>query len=82
MTTQMIIRIDAEKRRMLNRLSRSEGKTTSEVVRGLIDNFVNERDISNFIDNLWDRIGTAMKRKGYTQKDIARSIAETRKARL
>ena len=81
MTTQMIIRIDAEKRRMLNRLSRSEGKTTSEVVRGLINNFVNEHDISNFIDNLWDRIGAAMKRKGYTQKDIARSIAETRKAR-
>lgn len=80
MTTQMLVRIDPEKRRMLNRLSRAEGKTTSEVVRTLIDSFIEKRDISRHIDGLWDRIGTAMRRGRYALKDINRVIAETRRA--
>ena len=80
MTTQMIIRIDAEKRRVLNRLSKVEGKTTSAVVRELIDTFIAERDISGYIDNVWSRTGKAIKEKGFTEKDIDRLIQASRKA--
>ena len=40
MTTQMIIRIDNEVKNRLNKLARIEGKTTSEMVRGLIEEYI------------------------------------------
>ena len=36
MGTQMIVRIDSEMKKRLNRLARVEGKTTSQVVMKLI----------------------------------------------
>jgi hypothetical protein len=80
MTTQMLIRIDARKRKILDRLSKSEGKTTSEVVRELIDTFITEHDLGGYIDGLWNRVGQAMKRKGYSETDIPRLIKDSRKA--
>jgi hypothetical protein len=80
MTTQMIIRMDSEKRRTLSRLSKAEGKTTSEVVRHLIDTFISEHDISGYIDNLWSRTERIIKQKGFTEKDIDRVIEASREA--
>jgi predicted DNA-binding protein len=79
MTTQMLIRIDSRKRKTLDKLSKSEGKTTSEVVRELIDTFITEHDLSGYIDGLWNRIGQTLKRKGYSEADIPRLIKESRK---
>jgi metal-responsive CopG/Arc/MetJ family transcriptional regulator len=76
----MLIRIDAQKRKTLDRLSKSEGKTTSEVVRELIDTFITQHDISAYIDSLWGRIGQTFKRKGYTEADISKLIKDSRKA--
>jgi predicted DNA-binding protein len=80
MTTQMLVRIDAKKREALDRLSKSEGKTTSEVVRELIDTFITDHDLSGYINGLWNRIGHSLKRKGYSEADIPRLIKESRKA--
>jgi predicted DNA-binding protein len=80
MTTQMIVRIDPKKREQLTRLSRAEGKATSELVRELIDNFIREHDIGGYIDDLWQRTGSIMTKKGRSVKDIARVIKESRKA--
>ena len=80
MTTQMLIRIDSRKRKTLDKLSKSEGKTTSEVVRELIDTFIIEHDLSGYIDGLWNRIGQTLKRNGYSEADIPRLIKESRKA--
>src|SRR3989338_3485124 len=57
MTTQMIIRIDEGVKDRLNRLARLEGKTTSEMVRELIEERIKERDIGAYVDDLWNRIG-------------------------
>jgi len=46
MSTQMIIRIDDEVKNRLNKLARLEGKTTSAMVRELIEKYIKERDIS------------------------------------
>jgi metal-responsive CopG/Arc/MetJ family transcriptional regulator len=80
MTMQMLIRIDEQKRKALDRLSKSEGKTTSEVVRELIDTFITQHDASGYIDGLWSRIGQALKRKGYSESDIPKLIKESRMA--
>jgi len=81
MTTQMIIRIDSEMRKRLNKLARVEGKTTSQMVRELIEDYIREKDIDSYVDKLWDRIGGKLRAKGVNQRDIGRAIKESRKNR-
>jgi len=79
MTTQMIIRIESKLKSKLSKLARVEGKTTSQMVRELIEDYIREKDIGSYIDNLWDRIGGKLRAKGINQKDINRTIKESRK---
>lgn len=79
MTTQMIIRIDPEVKKRLSKLARVEGKTTSQMVRELIEDYIKERDISAYVDDLWNRIGGKLKSRGVKPSDINRAIKEVRK---
>ena len=79
MTTQMIVRIDTKMKDKLSKLARLEGKTTSQMVRELVEEYVSERDISAYIDDLWNRIGGRLRDKGIKSKDIKNAIKETRK---
>lgn len=79
MGTQMIIRIDPDIKNRLSKLARVEGKTTSQMVRELIEDYIKERDIGLYIDDLWDRIGKKLRSKGVKPKDIAMAIRESRK---
>lgn len=81
MTTQMIIRIAPEIKEKLSRLARVEGKTTSQMVRELIEDHIKERDIGSYIDNLWNRIGGKLRSRGVKPKDIERAIKEARRKR-
>jgi len=81
MADQMMIRIDADLKTRLTRLARAEGKTTSQMVRELIHDYVKERDIGAYIDGLWERIGTKLTARGIRPADIGKAIRETRKGR-
>jgi predicted DNA-binding protein len=81
MTNQMIIRIDSEIKNRLSKLARVEGKTTSQMVRELIEDYIRQKDIGSYIDNLWDRIGGKLRAKGINQRDVNRAIKESRKGR-
>jgi hypothetical protein len=81
MTTQMIIRINPEVKAKLGKLARMEGKTTSQMVRELIEDYTKERDIGTYIDDLWGRIGGKLRSKGVGQRDIDKAIKEVRKSR-
>jgi hypothetical protein len=74
----MIIRIDNEVKTRLNKLARIEGKTTSEMVRGLIEEYIKERDIGSYIDDLWDRTGKKLKSSGITPAAIEKAIRASR----
>ena len=78
MTTQLMVRIDPKIKDRIEKLARLEGKTTSQMVRDLIEEHLKERDIGAYIDDLWDRIGTQLKSKGLKQADIDRAIRATR----
>ncbi len=78
MSTQMIIRIDDEVKNRLNKLARIEGKTTSEMVRGLIEEYIKEHDIGSYIDDLWNRTGKKLKSKGVTPATIEKAIRAAR----
>lgn len=75
----MIIRMDDEAKNRLNKLARTEGRTTSDLIRGLIEDYIKERDIGAYIDGLWDRTGKKLKTKGVTNRTIAKAIKESRK---
>ena len=79
MTTQMVVRIDFEVKERFNKLVRVEGKTSSQMVRELIEDYIKERDIGTYVDDLWTRIGGKLRSKGVKQRDISRAIKEARK---
>ena len=78
MTTQMIVRIDPDLKAKVNNFAKVEGKTVSEVVRELLEEYVKTRDINSYIDNLWDRIGDKLASGGFGPKNIKRVIRDVR----
>ena len=78
MTTQMIVRINPELKNKVNNFAKAEGKNISEVVRELLEDYVRERDIGSYIDDLWERIGGKLKSHRHTPKDIQRVIRKVR----
>jgi len=78
MSTQMIVRIDPELKTKVNNLAKAEGKSISEVVRELLEDYVKDRDIGLYIDDLWRRISTKLTSRGFGPKDIKRIIQEVR----
>jgi predicted DNA-binding protein len=78
MSTQMIVRIDPELKAKVNNLAKSEGKNISEVVRELLEDYIKNRDIGLYIDDLWKRIGAKLESRGFGPKDINRMIQEVR----
>jgi predicted DNA-binding protein len=81
MSTQMMIRIDPEMKERLNRLARVEGKTSSQMVRELIEDYIKERDIGSYIDDLWNRVGGKLRSRGVKPGDIDKAIKEVRRKR-
>lgn len=78
MTTQMILRLDPNTKIKLTKLAQAEGKNTSQVVRELIDEYIQNRDVGAYIDDLWDRVGNKMKARNVESKEIERAIYESR----
>ena len=78
MTTQMIVRINPELKNKVNSLAKAEGKSVSEVVRELLEDYVKNRDIGLYIDDLWQRIGDKLVSRKVGPKEIQRAIQEVR----
>jgi predicted DNA-binding protein len=79
MPAQMIIRIDPELKNKLYRLAKTEGKSSSQMVRELIQDYIKERDINAYIDDLWKRIGAKLTSRGIKPKDIENAVKKARK---
>jgi predicted DNA-binding protein len=74
----MIIRINPELKNKVNYLARAEGKSVSEVVRELLEDYVKNRDIGLYIDDLWQRISDKLISRKVGSKEIQRAIQEVR----
>jgi predicted DNA-binding protein len=81
MPSQLVIRIDDDLKKKVSRFALAEGKNTSQIVRELLEQYVNERDISGYIDQLWDRIGQDLKQKGIDQDKVTQAILDVRQCR-
>jgi len=78
MATQMIVRLDPELKAKVNNFAKVEGKSVSEVVRELLEEYVKSRDINSYIENLWERIGSKLASSGIGPKDVKRIIRDVR----
>jgi predicted DNA-binding protein len=78
MTTQMIIRIEPEMKTRLRKLAQAEGKSTNQVVRELIENYIRERDLGAYIDDLWTRMGKQLTARDISLDDVARAVQAVR----
>jgi len=74
----MIIRIEPELKNKVSSLAKAEGRSTSEIVRELLTDYVRNRDIGAYIDGLWDRIGMKLSSRGVSQGQIEGIIKEVR----
>jgi predicted DNA-binding protein len=79
MNTQMLIRIDDEIKEKLGRLARKQGKSYSQMVREILGEYVRERDIEGYVDDLWLRIGRTLKAKKVKAGDVAAAIKAVRR---
>ena len=78
MATQMIIRVEPVLKDKVNQLAKAEGKNLSELVRELLINYTKERDMSTYIDSLWDRIGQNFTQNNISEKEIEEAIIQVR----
>jgi predicted transcriptional regulator len=81
MSTQMIIRIDPVLKDKVSRFARAEGKTTSDVVRELLEEYISSRDIAAYVDGLWEKIGARLVSQGVTSDRISEAIGEVRRGK-
>ena len=78
MSTQMIIRVEPDLKKEVSRLAKAEGKNLSELVRELLLKYTKERDMSVYIDDLWDRIGEKLSGSEVSEADIEEAIKQVR----
>jgi predicted DNA-binding protein len=76
--TQILIRIDQEMKKKLARFALLEGKNSSQVVRELVEQYIQNHDISVYIDDLWGRVNKKFKAKGISTKEIKQAILAVR----
>jgi len=78
MATQMIIRVDSDLKDEVSQLAKAEGKNLSELVRELLINYTKERDMSAYIDKLWEKIGDNFSRNNLSETDIEDAVKQVR----
>ena len=78
MTIQMTIRVEPTLKNKVSNLAKSEGKSLSEVVRELLENYTKERDMGTYIDSLWNSIGKKLSQENINESNIEEAIKLTR----
>ena len=78
MATQLLVRLAPETKSKLSMPACAEGKNTSQVVRELIESYIQNRDMASYIDDLWNRVGDKLRARGIRAEDIEKAIRDSR----
>ena len=81
MGDQLVIRIDRKTKEKFYELARMEGKSASEKVREMVETYIRTMDIGPVVDDLWERVGLKMKKKGIRGSDVRKAIKDVRASR-
>jgi Ribbon-helix-helix protein, copG family. len=71
---QLTVRIDEDLKGHLQNLARQEGKSTSDVVRSLVQRYVRDRDRSTALQALWDKMQENAEEAGAGPEDVDQAI--------
>lgn len=80
MAVQMIVRVEPATKQKLGHLARAEGKTTSQLMRDVIDVYIREHDPETHMEDLWARIQQSIEAGGHGPEDVGRMVAEVRQS--
>lgn len=75
---QLTVRIDEDLKGHLQNLARQEGKSTSDVVRSLVQRYVRDRDRGAALRSLWDRMQQNAEEAGAGPEDVDEAIRAVR----
>jgi len=78
---QLTVRIDEDLKGHLQNLARQEGKSTSDVVRSLVERYVQDRDRGTALRALWDRMQQNAEEAGSGPQDVEEAIRVVRESR-
>lgn len=81
MATQILVRVDKDIKNKFQRLSRFEQKSVNEKIRELMEEYVREHSIEDAMKSLWDDMGESLKKKGYKESDVEKTIRKVRAGR-
>ena len=76
---QLTVRIDEDLKGYLQALARREEKSTSDVVRSLVERYVRDRDRGAALRALWDRMQQNAKEAEAGPEDVEETIQVVRK---
>lgn len=75
---QLTVRIDDDLKEHLRNLARREGKSTSDVVRSLVQRYVQDRDRGAALRVLWHRMQDNAEAAGAGSEDVEKAIRSVR----
>lgn len=76
---QLTVRIDDDLKGHLQNLARQEGKSTSDVIRSLVQRYVQDRDRGAALRALWDRMQQNAEEAGSGSEDVDEAIRVVRR---
>ncbi|MBE0617200.1 MAG: CopG family transcriptional regulator, partial [Proteobacteria bacterium] len=76
MAVQMIVRVDPATKQKLGHLARTEGKTTSQLIRDALDEYLRDHDPETHIEDLWARIRQSIETRGNGPQNVERIVSE------
>lgn len=81
MATQILVRVDKDIKNKFQRLSRFEQKSVNEKIRELMEEYIRDHSIEAAMKGLWDEMGESLKKKGYKEADVEKTIRKVRAGR-
>lgn len=75
---QLTVRIDDDLKGHLQNLARQEGKSTSDIVRGLVQRYVRDRDRGAALRALWNQMERSAEEAGTGPEDVKEAIRTVR----
>lgn len=78
---QLTVRIDDDLKGHLQNLARQEGKSTSDIVRGLVQRYVRDRDRGAALRALWNQMERSAEEAGTGPEDVKEAIRTVRQNR-
>lgn len=76
-----MIRLDPKTKAALQKIAKNEGRSVSDVMRQLVQDYIKDKDMAAYIDDVWSRMGSKMKQSKVDEKKIREAIKEVRKAK-